>query len=165
MERLHPGARWQFRFSGFFVVFIIVLILASNLIRFLSSFDSLIKGVFIFLGVFLVLYILIIEIYARMSYSRFLYEFGPSTLKIERGIIWKKFSNIPYGRVQNVDIQRGLIARMFGFSTVNIHTAGYSSGSSAGSEGRLPAVAPKKSEEIRDFLMNKISKGNPGQGM
>ena len=91
---------------------------------------------------------------------------GYMNLKLERGIIWKKCSNIPYERVQNVDIHRGIIARMNGFSTVDIQTAGlhmsYGQRGGARSEGHIPAVAIEHAEKIREFVMHKVSRKSSG---
>ncbi|MBS3099553.1 PH domain-containing protein [Candidatus Pacearchaeota archaeon] len=125
---------------------------------------------FIIAIIFYILFIIIVgEIYARMSYSRYLYEITHDAVKLEHGIIWKKYTSIPYERVQNVDIKRGIIARMFGFSTVEIETAGQSGmGAHYGfrfgrrgnrqykSEGHLPAIDVDGAEKIREFVMKKI---------
>ena len=102
-----------------------------------------------------------------MAYNRFFYEFTDNNLRLERGIIWKRYSNVPYERVQNVDISRGIIARLCGFSSVNIQTAGYSAMGRRGisSEGYLPAVSPEEADEMREFLMKKISKRGRVQGL
>ena len=91
-----------------------------------------------------------------MAYKRWFYEFTKEGLKLERGIIWKRYSNIPYERIQNVDVHRGIIARTFGFSSVIIHTAGYSG--QAVAEGNIPAVSVQEAEKLRTFVMNKITK-------
>jgi len=70
-------------------------------------------------------------------------------------VFWKRYSNIPYERIQNVDVHRGIIARTFGFSSVMIQTAGFSG--PAGAEGNIPAVEMKHAEEIRNFVMKKIT--------
>ena len=166
MEKLHPGARWVFRFGAYlsmvfllFFSFILGLVFLSNLYE--GSFSSIFIYSLPFLSVLIVV-ILIGEIYARMAYNRWFYEFTPNNLKIERGIIWKKYSNVPYERVQNVDITRGILARILGFSTLRIQTAGYSAvssgGHSVGSEGYIPAVSMEGAEKIREFLMKKIGR-------
>ena len=91
-----------------------------------------------------------------MSYNRWFYEFNDDCLKLERGIIWKRYSNVPYERIQNVDIHRGIIARMFGFSSLMIQTAGYSA--KANAEGYIPAVEISQAEQIRTFVMKKITR-------
>lgn len=76
--------------------------------------------VIIFIFIYIILVLVFGEVYAKRTYKRWLYEFTPSNLKLERRIIWKRYSNIPYEKVQNVDIQRGILARMLRFSTVDI---------------------------------------------
>jgi membrane protein YdbS with pleckstrin-like domain len=120
--------------------------------------------IFLRLSISFVLIILITifigEIYSRLAYKNWKYELTSKELKLERGIIWKKYSTIPFGRVQNIDIQRGILARIIGFSTLNIQTAGYHYAGNAGSisEGYIPAVSVEEAEKIRDFLIKKIGK-------
>ncbi|RMD45597.1 hypothetical protein D6829_02010 [Candidatus Pacearchaeota archaeon] len=107
-----------------------------------------------------------------MYYNRYLYEITDNGVKIEKGIIWKKYTSIPYERVQNVEIKRGIIARMFGFSTVEIETAGQSGRGISDwfgrnreyqSEGHLAAIGVNDAEKIREFIMEKIKQtGNSG---
>jgi uncharacterized membrane protein YdbT with pleckstrin-like domain len=132
-NQLHPGARWLFRFKGY-SSFIFIFILAFMFSGFFASWvsndtskalDIMTTMIMIFTSAIL-LVLIIGEIFARMSYNRWFYEFTDHQLRLERGIIWKKYSNIPYERIQNVDITRGIIARICGFSTVNIQTAGFS---------------------------------------
>lgn len=173
MEQLHPGAKWVFRIKGYAGAIFLLVFLSWFIIPAISVVASLILGIgtsailFIVISsliVFIVLVIIIAEIYARMAYNRWFYEFTSSNLKVERGIIWKKYSNIPYERVQNVDITRGIMARIFGFSSINIQTAGYSGGGRGMpvSEGYIPAVSMEAAERIRDFLMKKIGKRSQG---
>lgn len=158
-NQLHPGAKWLFRLRGLGAI-IWLLVLFGWILIAGASLDSLI-GAIISIIVILIVLLFIIEIYARMAYNRWFYEFTDSNLKLERGIIWKRYSNVPYERVQNVDIQRGILARLFGFSTVMIQTAGFSvpaNGYGMMAEGYLPAVSMEEAEQIREFLMKKISK-------
>lgn len=168
-KQLHSGAKWLFRITGFVALFFICIFFGSFLIPgFVAVSDS--EGVpvdfsfFAWASFFVFLILLVwVEIYARMAYARWFYEFTDNQLRVEKGIIWKRYSNLPYQRVQNVDITRGIIARICGFSSVNIQTAGYSVPVNAGgrsSEGYIPAVASGEAEKIREFLMKKISKKN-----
>ncbi|RMD45595.1 hypothetical protein D6829_02005 [Candidatus Pacearchaeota archaeon] len=157
MEKLHPGAKWQFRVKGYFLFLVLGLVLGSFVGPLFGSKSSG-SSVSILLSVlgYILFAIIASEIYAQMSYNRWLYEFTDNGFKSERGIIWKRYSNIPYERIQNIDITRGIIARMFGFSSVMIQTAGFSGPARA--EGNIPAVDIKKAEEIRNFLMGKITR-------
>jgi membrane protein YdbS with pleckstrin-like domain len=173
-KQLHPGAKWLFRIRGFFsVLFLFIFfgiwigtVIGAFLISNLGL--DVLGGIFIVIVLAFILLIILVEVYARLSYRFWKYEFTNDQLRIERGIIWKRYSNIPYQRIQNVDITRGIIARMLGFSSVNIQTAGYSMpmnsrGFGAMSEGHLPAVAMNEAEQIREFVMKKITKR--GQGL
>ncbi len=165
MDKLHSGALWEFRIGGYFIfgfigIFFgiwILIPLIGLLSSLISQSSSIIPIILLSILGYFIFVIIISEIYARLSYKNWSYEFTKDGLKLERGIIWKKYSNIPYERIQNIDIHRGIIARMLGYSSVMIQTAGYSMGSAV--EGHIPAIDSKHAEEIREFVMNKV-KGN-----
>lgn len=163
MEKLHPGARWLFRvnFYWFFLIWIIVLFSFS--INLIAKGVNMVAFVWVtWLLVFVIIFFVIGEIYARLSYRFWGYEFAKNELKIEKGIIWKTYKSIPYERIQNIDINRGIIARIIGFSSLNIQTAGYSAiQTNRGfqhAEGYIPAVPREEAEKIRDFLIKRIGK-------
>ena len=125
-RELHPGAKWLFRVNAFFtLVFLLVFFgiwFGIMIATFLSAWGVSSPFVTFFMYIFLliIVFIILIEVYARCSYRFWRYEFTNDQLRIERGIIWKRYSNVPYQRVQNVDITRGIIARLCGFSSVNL---------------------------------------------
>ena len=145
--------------SGFLGIFLAVWIIAplAGLLLKLGGISggSVVTIVLLSILGYLLFVIVFSEIYAQMSYNRWFYEFTEEGLRLERGIIWKRYSNVPYERIQNVDVNRGVIARMFGFSSVMIQTAGFSG--PAGAEGNIPAVEMNKAEELRSFVMKKIT--------
>lgn len=161
MNKLHPGAKWQFRLGAYLIMLFLSFFtawLVIPLILFVGkagSLSLLITLIVLAIFAYLILIIVVGEIYARMAYNRWFYEFTDEGLRLERGIIWKRYSNVPYERIQNVDIHRGIIARMFGFSSVLIQTAGYSMQPHA--EGYIPALEMNQAEQIRTFLMKKIT--------
>jgi len=161
-KKLHHGAKWLFRIRGYFGALFLMIFLSWGIISIIIIMG---KGI-VLVGIlfYIAMIIIIAEIYARMSYNRWFYEFTNDSLKLERGIIWKRYSNVPYTRVQNVDIHRGILARIIGFSSVIIQTAGYSYTSRGGAmaEGYLPAVSIEGAEEIREFLMKRINKNHQG---
>jgi membrane protein YdbS with pleckstrin-like domain len=171
MNKLHLGAKWHFRISGYILFGILVIFFGlfgplAGLILILSNSGSSVINYFLILSLSIIGYIAIViilsEIYARMSYNRWFYEFNDDGLKLERGIIWKRYSNIPYERIQNVDVHRGIIARMLGFSSIMIQTAGYSAQpgyfAQPQAEGYIPAVEMNEAEKIRNFVIKKITK-------
>jgi len=164
MKQLHKGAKWMFRIRAYFsLLFILIFPLSfifpitMNIPKFL---DNLGLKISLFSVFMIGITILIGEIYSKLAYKNWKYELTSNELKLERGIIWKKYSTIPFERVQNIDIKRGILARIIGFSTLNIQTAGYhyTGNSGAISEGYIPAVSVEEAEKIRDFLVKKIGK-------
>ena len=165
MKQLHPRAVWLFFTSSLFRLFFIFLFLGFYLITFLSEFNE-DFGVMIYFGWLVVLvFILIILLYiwAKLSYRFYKYELTEDGFRKELGVIYKKYVTIPYDRIQNVDIYRGILARFLGLSDLNIQTAGASAQASRG-EGRLPGLSQEDAEQLRDELIHR-AKQSKNQGL
>ena len=63
-------------------------------------------------------------VYEIAYYKRFAYELTDDTFDIRSGVFSRREREIPYGRIQNVDISRNVLQRLVGLSAVNIETAG-----------------------------------------
>jgi len=162
MEQLHPGAKWSFRIAGYLSVIVLAFVISGFLAGFLAFLGL---WFFVLLIVLIIVFLVLVEIFVQLAYKFWKYEFTKEGLKIERGIIWKTYKSIPYGRVQNVDIRRGIIARILGFSTLDVQTAGYAGFRGKGrpmAEGHIPAVGVEKAEELREMIIKKIGKRSSG---
>lgn len=111
--------------------------------------------------------IIISYIWARLSYRFWRYQLTEDAYKSERGIIFKRYVSIPYERIQNVDIYRGILDRLLGLSDLQIQTAGYGAAGGHGlrgfgSEGRLPGLSKEKAEEMREELIRRAKGGKSG---
>jgi hypothetical protein len=160
MEKLHPKAVWIFFFKFLFVGLILFIILSFWLGAFLFR----LARIPLLLAVLLIfaLFVIFCYIWARLTYRFWLYELTEDVFKKEHGVIWKKYVSIPYERIQNVDIRRGVIARILGLSDILIQTAGYSAiyygrgrMIGMGAEGYLPGLGKGKAEELREELIKK----------
>lgn len=130
-----------------------------------SSVLGWIPGFIIFWWVFVIAILILNFIWAKLTWRFYKYELRDDGFRKEHGVIWKKYVTIPYERIQNVDIYRGLLARIFGLSDLNIQTAGMSStmGSyGGGSEGRLPGLSPEVAEQLRDELVKRAKGKHQG---
>jgi membrane protein YdbS with pleckstrin-like domain len=67
-------------------------------------------------------------------------------LLVRHGLLFRRLSIVPYGRMQFVDVTAGPLDRMFGLATVQLHTA------AAGSDARIPGLAPAEAARLRDRL-------------
>ncbi len=163
MEQLNKKAV-TFFFVSYASRLLFFLIALSGLVISMMIENNLLHsiGMYLFIGILLLLIIIFVSfcyIWSRLTYRFFKYELSDIALKIEKGVIYKKYISIPYERIQNVDIYRGLLSRILGLSDVHIQTAGYGSSVSKrgiSTEGRLPALDPKKAEELREKLIQQI---------
>jgi membrane protein YdbS with pleckstrin-like domain len=165
---LHSGILWTWRLSTWFAFLLLgIPLFFIDLTMLTTESPKFATGRVILIILTMLYFICVIvftEIFVRLSYKNWKYEFTATNLKVESGIIWKRYSNIPYARIQNVDIQRGIFARMLEYSEVNLQTAGYSATAQGriSAEGYLPAVPVQDAEKIRDFVMAKVQGKNSG---
>lgn len=67
-------------------------------------------------------------------------------LLVRRGVMFRRTSVIPYGRMQYVEVTAGPFERAFGLATVQMHTA------AAASDARIPGLAAAEAARLRDQL-------------
>jgi putative membrane protein len=82
-----------------------------------------------------------------LQYWRFSYRITAKQIVIQSGVFNRKNRSIPIERVQNIQIERSLFARLFGLAKVKIETAGSSS-----TEGSLEYVHQDAAREIRQVV-------------
>jgi len=82
-----------------------------------------------------------------LQYMRFSYRITPKQIVIQKGVIKRQNRSIPIERVQNVQIERNLVARLLGVAKVTIETAG-----SSATEGSLEYVGLDDAHEIRQAV-------------
>ena len=165
MNQLHPRAVWLFFISSFLSLLFVFIIFGFQAFIFLSEIakDMSFIG---YVGWFLAIMVFLIVlpfIWAKLSYRFYKYELTDDGFRKELGVIYKKYVTIPYDRIQNVDIYRGILARILGLSDLNIQTAGSSAQASRG-EGRLPGLSREDAEKLRDELIRR-AKQSKNQGL
>jgi uncharacterized protein len=67
-------------------------------------------------------------------------------LLVRRGVMFRRLSVIPYGRMQYVEVTAGPFERAFGLATVQMHTA------AAASDARIPGLSTAEAARLRDQL-------------
>ena len=67
-------------------------------------------------------------------------------LLVRRGVMFRRLSVVPYGRMQFVEVTAGPVERLFGLATVKLHTA------AARSDARIPGLDPAEAARLRDRL-------------
>jgi len=67
-------------------------------------------------------------------------------LLVRRGVMIKRLTVVPYGRMQFVDVTAGPVDRIFGLSTVQLHTA------AAATDAKIPGLDAAEAGRLRDYL-------------
>ncbi|MCU4753361.1 PH domain-containing protein [Halobacteria archaeon AArc-curdl1] len=62
--------------------------------------------------------------YGIAYYYRFEYELTENTFDVSSGVVSRRSREIPYRRIQNVDVRQGVLARLLNLATVSVETAG-----------------------------------------
>lgn len=84
--------------------------------------------------------------FARRRFRAWRYLERDEDLLVRRGVMIQRLSVVPYGRMQFVEVTAGLVERMFGLSTVKLHTA------AAHSDARIPGLEAAEAARLRDHL-------------
>jgi uncharacterized membrane protein YdbT with pleckstrin-like domain len=149
-KNLDPKAVWLFFFKFVFTFLFIALWLGLSFAAALADTlpGALTVGIVVLLGA-----VVFAFVWAKLTYYFYRFELTEEGFRKELGVIFKKYVTIPYDRIQNVDIYRGIMDRILGLSDLNIQTAGTSG--VRGAEGRLPGLSHKDAEQLRNELIHR----------
>ena len=96
--------------------------------------------------------------YQVAYYRRYEYELTADTLDISSGVISRREREIPYRRIQNVDVSQSVIQRAIGIAAVDLETAGGSS-----TEGSIRFVKPDEATRLRREVQRRKSSSSAGE--
>ncbi len=168
MKQLDPKSVWLFFLSSVFRWFIFCIFFSIWGAGFFGIIGSVINssGESSFsplnlLWIIIPIFFILCFVWAKLSYKFYKYELADIGFRKESGVIYKRYVTIPYDRIQNVDIYRGITARILGLSDLHIQTAGV--GVAIG-EGRLPGLSIEVAEQLRDELIQR-ARQSKNQGL
>jgi membrane protein YdbS with pleckstrin-like domain len=84
--------------------------------------------------------------FVRRRFRAWRYQERHEDLIVARGVMVQRLSVVPYGRMQFVEVTAGPVERLFGLSTVKLHTA------AAASDARIPGLERGEAARLRDRL-------------
>ncbi|MCT9097250.1 PH domain-containing protein [Haloarchaeobius sp. HME9146] len=94
--------------------------------------------------------------HAILLYRDWRFDLESDSLYLERGVITRVETAVPYVRVQHVDTQRGPIDRVLGLSRVVVYTAG-----SRGADVSVPGLTPERARRLRNELRDLAVESEP----
>lgn len=73
-------------------------------------------------------------------------------ISFKKGLIAYKQTSVPFNRIQHVEVNQGILAKVFKLSSVKIYTAGGTS-----SDLSIPGLPVETAHKLKAFLSEKIS--------
>tara|TARA_R110002110_G_scaffold277351_2_gene492576 strand:+ start:139 stop:684 length:546 start_codon:yes stop_codon:yes gene_type:complete len=95
--------------------------------------------------------LLLIFVLPARIYRRWGYDMGDEQLRVLRGFLWRTDTIVPFNRIQHIDVAQGPLQRLFGLSTLIVHTAG-----THNSIVTLPGLATADAEAMRETIKGHI---------
>ncbi|WP_232685635.1 PH domain-containing protein [Halobacterium zhouii] len=108
--------------------------------------------------VFLVVALLAVA-HTVLRYRAWRFEVREDTLYIERGVLVKVRTVVPYVRVQHVDARRGPLQRLLGLGSVVVYTAG-----SRGADVSIPGLDDARTDDVQETLRHLAIESEPDSG-
>ena len=99
-------------------------------------------------GIGIVLLLLFMTAGVLLYWRRFEFRVGENEIRIDSGILSRTHRSIPFGRIQDVDITQGPVARLLGLAKVKFETGG----SAGEEEGVLHAIRLERAQELRKLV-------------
>ena len=91
-----------------------------------------------------------------LTWWRFTYTALPDEMYIESGVLSRNKRSIPWDRIQDVEIERGPLARMFGLAKVRLETGG-----GGADEGLLDSISLADAHALRDEVRARRGAAEP----
>jgi len=100
---------------------------------------------------FLVLGMTAVIVLPNRTYRRLRHRLTDRLLQVMHGWMVHSDTVVPLVRVQHLDVVRGPLEKLFGTSTLVVHTAG-----TLNSTVTVPGLAPDRAAEIRDVIREHV---------
>ena len=98
--------------------------------------------------------------YALVYYLRFQYSVEGEVLVVQKGVIQRERLQVPFDRIQTIQLFQGPIQQVFGLTGLRVDTAG-----SSGSELQLVAIRKEAAEALQSILRRQSKEPVPEQGL
>lgn len=132
---------------------VVFLLLAAGMAAFLIFSDQLPpRFVLILVVVAIVLVISFLAVVTVLGFPKKGYLIREKDVSFQRGLITHKVTSVPLNRIQHVEVNQGVLAKILGLSSVNIYTAGGSS-----SDLSIPGLPADEARKVKSFLSGQIS--------
>lgn len=132
--------------------FFFVLLIGAFVSFLLLSDENIPSIVIIILALILTLSIACTGIITTLAFPRKGYLVREKDISFQKGLITYKLTSVPFNRIQHVEVNQGVLAKMFKLSSVKLYTAGGNA-----SDLSIYGLPQDIAQKLKAFLSEKIS--------
>jgi len=162
-QRFKPDLAFKkLQYFQLFIAIIIILISGFTILTLISSPPAIVGFASIILAAICLFIAIPSIIWIELYYLSVFYTFTEAEIIIEKGVLWKHKSIVPYNRITNIDMRQGPLSRIFELWNLQVQTAGYHAAPSGGygvAEAVLQGI--RNITEVKDFILGRIERLKP----
>ena len=132
---------WAIPFVIGLTVWIVLLLIVDTVIFSLSVVGWLILGSLILLWI-------------PAFYKSLEYVIDSDSIKMKKGVFWKKRVTVPFTKITNLDVTQGPVQRVFDIGTIHVQTAG--AGGPQGTQAELKLLGVRDLDGLKETIMERI---------
>jgi len=136
-----------------FRIVIFALVLIGGLVAFIviseENLPNFVLPIIISAILILIVYSITITL---LGFPRKGYLVRENDVSFKKGLISYKQTSVPFNRIQHVEVNQGILAKIFKLSSVKIYTAG-----GTASDLSIPGLPVETAHKLKAFLSEKIS--------
>jgi membrane protein YdbS with pleckstrin-like domain len=87
-------------------------------------------------------------------YKSLEYIIDRDSVRISKGVFWRKRVIVPYTKITNIDVTQGPIQRTFNIGTIHVQTAG--AGGTPGAQAELKLLGIRDTDGLKDTIMERV---------
>jgi len=82
------------------------------------------------------------------------YIVDSDSVKMKKGVFWRKHVIVPYTKITNIDVTQGPVQRMLNIGTIYVQTAG--AGGTQGAQAELILLGVRDLQGLKDTIMERV---------
>ena len=87
-------------------------------------------------------------------YKSLEYVIDSDSVKMKKGVFWKKRVTVPFTKITNLDVTQGPVQRAFDIGTIHVQTAG--AGGPEGARAELKLLGVRDLDQVKDTIMERV---------
>ncbi len=157
LSRVSPSAVTLWRLGGLLrsgLTTLVILVPAGLALRFSTELSTVVTVLIV--GILVLLLASQALIWPALTWKYLGYGVREHDLLLQQGVLFRRRTSVPLGRIQHVDTHQGPLERLFGLSSLLVYTASTMS---------ADAVVPGLDEATAEFLRDELARRGGDDGV